>query len=58
VTADDPTAAAAELAEQILDVVSSPKQSWSKIAALARELADLAEDVSRRDPNPPPTEET
>jgi hypothetical protein len=43
VNADERTSEAAELAERILDEVSSPSQDWRHIAALARELAALAE---------------
>ena len=57
-TADEPIPAAAELAERILDVVSSPNQNWSQVAAMARELADLAEGVARGHPRSPPTEES
>ena len=48
-TADDPTSAAADLAERILDEVSSRDQNWSCIAALARELAALADGVASRE---------
>ena len=57
-TADDSTSAAADLAEQILDAVSSPIQNWRRVAALARDLAELAEGASRRDRPAPPPEET
>ena len=36
-------AAAADLAERILDEVSSPDQDWGTIASWARELAALAD---------------
>ena len=42
-TGDELISAAAELAERILDDVSRPNQNWGKIAALARELAQLAD---------------
>lgn len=42
-TGDELVSAAAELAERILDDVSRPNQNWSEIAAVARELAALAE---------------
>jgi hypothetical protein len=58
VTADDPTSAAADLAEQILDEVSSRDQNWSCIAALARELVVLADAVVMRDPTTPRSEES
>ena len=56
-TADDPTSPAADLAEQILDEVSSREQNWSRIAALARELAVLADGVAMRDRSTPSSEE-
>jgi hypothetical protein len=40
---DDLTAAAAALAERILDDVSSEGQDWGTIAACARALAALAD---------------
>jgi len=58
VTADDPTSAAADLAEQILDEVSSRDQNWSCIAALARELVVLADRVVTSDLKTPRSEET
>ncbi len=56
-TNEDATADAAELAERILDEVSRADQDWSKIAAWARELAELCARVSeaassREDPPP------
>lgn len=45
-SSSDPTSRAADLAERILDEVSSAHQDWHVIAASARELADLAETVS------------
>ena len=57
-TADDSTSAAAELAEQILDAISSPIQNWRRVAALARDLVELAEAAARRDGPAPPPEET
>jgi hypothetical protein len=38
----DLTAEAAELAEQILDEVSSADHDWERVAAWARQLAELA----------------
>jgi len=58
VTAGDSTSAAADLAERILDEVSSRDQNWSFIAALARDLAALAESVALRDPSTPRDEES
>jgi hypothetical protein len=46
VTRDEPTSGAAELAERILDEVSRPDQNWCNIAALARELAALADSAA------------
>jgi hypothetical protein len=43
VSGDEPTSGAAELAERILDEVSRADQNWCNIAALARELAALAD---------------
>ena len=57
-TADDSTSAAAELAEQILDAISSPIQNWRRVAAHARDLVELAEGAARRDGPAPPPEET
>ena len=37
---------AADLAERILDQVSVPYQDWRTIAALARELATLADSAA------------
>lgn len=51
-TYEDPTSRAADLAERILDEVSSIHQNWQVVAACARELADLADSVSRG-PDPP-----
>ncbi|MGI8594419.1 MAG: hypothetical protein ACR2ML_08685 [Solirubrobacteraceae bacterium] len=45
-TCEDPTSRAADLAERILDEVSSIHQDWQLVAACARELADLAEGVA------------
>jgi hypothetical protein len=39
---DEVAVAAADLAERILDEVSSSDQDWGTIAAWAAELADLA----------------
>jgi hypothetical protein len=39
---DEVAVAAADLAERILDEVSSSNQDWGTIAAWAAELADLA----------------
>ena len=48
-TGDELTSEAAELAERILEEVSRPVQNWCNIAALARELAALADGaVARR----------
>lgn len=47
-SSEDPTTEAADLAERILDEVSSARQDWGRIAALARELAQLVEDVASR----------
>jgi hypothetical protein len=46
VTDDERTSGAAQLAERILDEVSSPGQNWCRVAALARELAALADAAS------------
>src|SRR4051812_48810557 len=46
-TDDELTAGAAELAERILEEVSRPVQNWCNIAALARELAALADGAAR-----------
>jgi hypothetical protein len=43
VTDDELTTGAAQLAERILDEVSKPGQNWCRVAALARELAALAD---------------
>lgn len=40
---EDPTTRAADLAERILDEVSSQDQDWSIVAICARELAELAD---------------
>jgi hypothetical protein len=56
--ADDPTSPAADLAEQILDEVSSREQNWSRIAVLARELAVLADGVAARERSTPSSEES
>ena len=42
-TDDELTTGAAQLAERILDEVSRPGQNWCRVAALARELAALAD---------------
>ncbi|MBX5470423.1 MAG: hypothetical protein IRZ21_11050 [Thermoleophilaceae bacterium] len=42
----DLTADAADLAERIVDEVSRAEQDWAKIAAWARRLAELAEEVA------------
>ena len=62
-TGDELVSAAAELAERILDDVSRPNQNWGEIAAVARELAKLAEAAAHGDaaapgaePQPPPEE--
>ena len=47
-TSDEVVATAAALAERILDEVSMPDQNWWNIAALARELAALAESAGAR----------
>lgn len=47
-TSEDPTSYAADLAEQILDEISSADQNWRVVAACARELADLADRWARR----------
>ncbi len=39
---EDPTSRAADLAELILEQVSSAEQDWHLVAVLARELAELA----------------
>lgn len=39
---EDLTTRAADLAERILDEVSSANQDWGAVARCARELADLA----------------
>jgi hypothetical protein len=49
-TGDELTSEAAELAERILEEVSRPVQNWWNIAALARELAALADSVAPRHP--------
>lgn len=46
---EDPTTLAADLAERILDEVSSANQNWLVVARCARELAELADRVA----NPP-----
>jgi hypothetical protein len=58
VTADDPTSTAADLAERILDEVSSRDQNWSRIASLARELSVFADGVAMRDRPTPRSEES
>lgn len=40
---EDPTTRAADLAELILDEVSSVDQNWRVVARCARELAELAD---------------
>jgi len=45
---EDPTSPAADLAEEILDEISSADQDWSLVAARARELRELAERAARR----------
>jgi DNA-binding transcriptional ArsR family regulator len=45
---DDATTTAAELAEGILDEVSSADQDWRKIASRARELASVADVAAAR----------
>jgi hypothetical protein len=40
-TDEELTSAAAELAERVLDEISSAGHDWELIAALARELAEL-----------------
>ena len=47
-TDDELTSDAAQLAERILDEVIRPGQNWCNIAALARELASLAETGAAR----------
>lgn len=47
-TGDDLVAAAAELAERILDEVIGIDQDWRNISALARELAALADEGASR----------
>jgi hypothetical protein len=42
-TENDSTTAAADLAEKILDEVSSAEQDWPRIAQWARELVEVAE---------------
>jgi hypothetical protein len=48
VTGDDATSEAAQLAERIVDEVSRPSQHWRKIAAIARELAAVADAAAAR----------
>jgi len=52
--AEDPTTRAADLAERILDEVSSADQNWRVVARCARELAELADRAAnlRRDADP------
>jgi hypothetical protein len=57
VTDSDLTSGAAQLAERILDEVSRPRQNWCNIAALARELAALADSAPPRAGGDPRTEE-
>jgi len=52
VSPEDPTSRAADLAEQVLDEVSSLHQDWQLIAACARELANLADSVADRPTQP------
>lgn len=57
VSSKDPTSHAADLAERILDEVSSADQNWRVVAICARELAELADeaasDVSDAGPGAP-----
>jgi hypothetical protein len=46
--AEDPTSAAADLAEEIVDQVGSVDQDWRLIARLAAELATLASRAAER----------
>ena len=45
---EDPTTRAADLAERILDEVSSADQNWLVVARCARELAELADRAAHR----------
>ena len=45
---EDPTSPAADLAERILDEVSSADQDWTVVARCARELMQLAERAAAR----------
>lgn len=47
---EDATVRAAELAEDILEEVARATQDWSRVAAWARELAELAAGLAA----PPP----
>jgi hypothetical protein len=56
-TNEDATAEAAELTELILDEVSRADQDWARIAALARDLAELCTrvaDAAGSGEDPPP----
>jgi hypothetical protein len=57
VSGGDPTTGAAQLAERILEEVTMPNQDWCNIAALARELAVLAESAAPGGERRPRTEE-
>jgi hypothetical protein len=46
---DDPTHEAADLAERLVDEVATPNQDWPTIRALAAQLADLGDRVTRTD---------
>ncbi len=47
----DPTSFAADLAESILDQVSSADQDWRLVALYARQLAELADRAAGDDPD-------